>query len=499
MQKAPGRYRHVGFNRLTAMMAIATAAVATASCEKATATHAFSTVLRVGVAQLSATDPTQGLQPLSQILAVENLMRTGEDGRMQPGLAQSWASSRDGRVLTIKLRSDVTFHDGSRLDATTVASLLPAALRTSMGPMFSDVVSLRPTSPESIEITFREASPFLLESLEAPIQKPGPTLIGTGPFAVAPNSTTDLTAYSRYYLGPPAIGTVRVQTYPSIRTAWAEMLRDNLDMLWEVGPTALDSIQHSSNTSVFTFTRRYQHVIAFNPKAPALAAPEIRQALNFAIDRASIVRNALNDYGSASSGPIWPRHWAFRSDLPQFTYDPKRAAAIISRHSPRLRFTCLVSPDSIDERIALEVKRQLGVVGVEMTVEEASREQIVERGTHGRFEAAVEEVISGPTLVRPYLMWHSNSSRNWANLGNSTVDAALDSVRHASSETAYKDAVAGLQHAFMTDPPAIFLAWSVRARAVSTRFHVATEEGRDVIWTVRLWKPATDERQASRH
>lgn len=499
MQKAPGGDRHVGFKRLIARTAVVIVAVAAGSCEKAAATRASSTILRVGVAQLSATNPTQGLQQLSQILWLENLMRTGEDGRMQPWLAESWASSRDGRVLTVKLRSDVTFHDGSRLDATTVASLLPAALRTSMGPMFSDVISLRPVSPSSIEITFREASPFLLESLEAPIQKAGSSLIGTGPFAVAPNSTTDLTAYSRYYLGPPAISTVHVQTYPSIRTAWAEMLRDNLDMLWEVGPTALDSIQHSSNTSVFTFTRRYQHVIAFNPQAPALARREVRQALNFAIDRSSIVRSALNDYGIASSGPVWPRHWAFRPELPQFTFDPKRAAATINRYAPRLRFTCLVSPDSIDERIALEVKRQLAAVGVEMTVEEASRDQIVERGTQGQFEAAVEEVMSGPTLVRPYLMWHSNSPRNWANLGNLTVDAALDGVRHASSEDAYKDAIAALQQAFMTDPPAIFLAWSVRARAVSTRFHVATEEGRDVLGTLRLWRPATDERQASRH
>jgi peptide/nickel transport system substrate-binding protein len=472
------------------------------SCEKTRASQPAllkSSVLRVGVAQASATSPLDGLRQLSQLLAVENLMRTGEDGRMQPWLAESWTSSSDGRVLSIKLRSDVTFHDGSHLDPTTVASLLPAALRTSMGPMFSDVISLRPVSPSSIEITFREASPFLLESLEAPIQKAGPTLIGTGPFAVVANSTTDLTAYNRYYLGPPAISTVRIQTYPSIRTAWAEMLRENLDMLWEVGPNALDSIQHSSNTSVFTYRRKYQHVIAFNPKVAALAAPEVRQALNFAIDRASIVRNALNDYGLASSGPIWPRHWAFQPEMPQFSFDPKRAAALINRYSPDLKFTCLVSPDSIDERIALEVKRQLAAVGVDMTVEEASRDQIVERGTHGRFEAAVEEVISGPTLVRPYLVWHSNSPRNWANLGNLTIDAALDSVRHASSDDAYKDAVAALQQAFMTDPPAIFLAWSVRARAVNTRFHVVTEEGRDVLGTLRLWRPAADERQASRH
>jgi hypothetical protein len=53
----------------------------------------------------------------------------------------------------------------------------------------------------------------------------------------------------------------------------------------------------------------------------------------------------------------------------------------------------------------------------------------------------------------------------------------------------------------MEDPPALFLAWSVRARAVSRRFIVpAAEPGRDVLSTLRLWKPSsTGHQQASRN
>jgi hypothetical protein len=49
--------------------------------------------------------------------------------------------------------------------------------------------------------------------------------------------------------------------------------------------------------------------------------------------------------------------------------------------------------------------------------------------------------------------------------------------------------VAALQRAIVDDPPAIFLAWSQRARAVSTRFHVPVEPGRDILSTLRLWRP----------
>jgi hypothetical protein len=42
------------------------------------------------------------------------------------------------------------------------------------------------------------------------------------------------------------------------------------------------------------------------------------------------------------------------------------------------------------------------------------------------------------------------------------------------------------------DPPAIFLVWSHRTRAVSTRFDVQAEPGRDILSTLRSWRPAAD-------
>ena len=109
------------------------------------------------------------------------------------------------------------------------------------------------------------------------------------------------------------------------------------------------------------------------------------------------------------------------------------------------------------------------------------------------------EVISGPTLFRPYLVWYTSSPFNWGHFGNATIDRSLDEVRQAPSEAAYRIAAGRLQHAFMDDPPAIFLAWSVRARAVSKRFDVQADEGRDVLSTIRLWKPKGIQQRTSRN
>ena len=460
-------------------------------------------LLRVGVAQLSTTSPIAGLRQLSGLLSVEGLARPGEDGQMQPWLAEKWTSTNNGHAVRISLRPNVKFHDGAVLDATVLAALLPEMLRSYMGPLYSELESVKATDSQTVDVTFQHASPLLYESLEATVRKPvANVVIGTGPFAVVGGSTTEMTANVDYYLGRPSIDRIHVETYPSVRAAWAEMLRDRIDMLWEVGSEALDSMKDSTTVSLFTYTRHYQHVVVFNTRAPALRSPSVRRALNLAIDRHALVRNSLRNHGVASSSPVAPRYWALPRESPHLDFDPQRAVSLLGnspRSKPAVHFTCLVSADSVAERVALDVKQQLAAVGVDMTVEEAPRDELVRRAGSGDYEAAVTEVISGPTLLRPYLIWHSGSPVNWGRFGSPSIDAALDNARYAESEDAYRQAVGQLQQAFADDPPAIFLAWSVSTRAVSKRFDVQAEEGRDVLSTVRFWKPSTAQGQASRN
>ena len=85
-------------------------------------------------------------------------------------------------------------------------------------------------------------------------------------------------------------------------------------------------------------------------------------------------------------------------------------------------------------------------------------------------------------------------------MGSPLIDAALDRIRHAPSDDEYRQGVTALQHAIVDDPPAIFLAWGERARAVSRRFDVPVpEDGRDVLSTLRLWRTAVDQRATNRN
>src|SRR5262249_56390250 len=108
------------------------------------------------------------------------------------------------------------------------------------------------------------------------------------------------------------------------------------------------------------------------------------------------------------------------------------------------------------ERMALEIQRQLQMVGVKVELEGLSGDELVTRvSREGDFDAALIDAVSGPVLVRPYLWWHSQGTLNVARFRSEKMDAALDSIRHAATDEAYRRGVALFQSAFIDDPPAI--------------------------------------------
>lgn len=465
--------------------------MATAGCRSSqTGTlHPELVTLRVGVGEAASGSAGGGIRPFVQNLSMEGLIRIAENGRAEPRLARDWTITPNGLMMDLRLKSGVKFHDGSPVTTAAVVKILGSVLPPFMGPVFEDIEHITAIEDDRIQIGFKTASPFLQEALEVQLRKSDQPNIGTGPFRIAESdSLNELRANDEYYLGRPSIDRIVVTNYPSIRAAWADLLRDRIDMLYEVSDDAQDSLTGSKSVSVFSFTRPYQYVIAFNLQSPKLKRPEIRRALNAAIDRASLVRDGLNGRGTPSAGPIWPQHWSLSRTVPQLQFDPSAATRWLG--TQRVSFKCLLP--SQYERLGLLVKRQLELVGVEMQIEETTPDRVFQVLGTGAFEAVFLDMVSGPSLFRTYEWWHSKGSFNPGSLGSPPIDATLDRIRHAASDDEYRAAVAGFQRAIVDNPPAIFLAWSQRARAVNRRFDVVTEPGRDILTTLRLWRPTND-------
>jgi ABC-type transport system substrate-binding protein len=304
-----------------------------------------------------------------------------------------------------------------------------------------------------------------------------------------------MSGFARYYLGAPAISKIEVTAYANGRAAWADLLRSKVDMLYEVGPDAID-LTPGSQVALYAFDRPYQYMVLLNPRKKALASPEIRRALNEALDRTALVRDGLRNHGTPSTGPVSSQHWAYSEQRGTFRYAPAQAAAILQK--AKLRITCLTPAEAPYDRLALIVKQQLAAVGVDLDVQEATPDQINKVFAARDFEAVLVDFISGWSLYRPYRWWHSNGANNLV-YSEPSVDAALDRIHHAVNDQDYKSGVEAFQKAVAASPPALFLAWGQRSRAVARAFEVPAQPGRDVLASLRLWRPPADNRKATNH
>ena len=196
-----------------------------------------------------------------------------------------------------------------------------------------------------------------------------------------------------------------------------------------------------------------------------------------------------------------PQHWVYDASLSQVPYDPSLAIALLGtpgsgdqlgNREARIAFTCLVPRNfALLERLALVTQKQLYDVGVDMSLESVPIDEFNRRLVEGRFDAAILDLIGGPSIVRVYQFWLSPNEKTGMNLfgySNPTVDRWLLNLRHAPDDNSYRAAAVQLQKVMAEDPPALFIAWNERTRAVNRRFVVPDATDRDVLFTLREWR-----------
>jgi ABC-type transport system substrate-binding protein len=159
-----------------------------------------------------------------------------------------------------------------------------------------------------------------------------------------------------------------------------------------------------------------------------------------------------------------------------------------------LRLTCLVPARfSILEQIALEVQRQLSDVGVDIHFDVQPFDVYEKRLNAGDFETVLVDLVGGPSLSRASIMWRSpkrSDALKIFNYDNPVTEALFETLRTSPNDAVTRIEVKKLQQAFLDNPPAIFLAWNERSRAVRTEFRVNVEAGADPLST--LWRWETD-------
>jgi len=460
-----------------------------------------------------------GVRALAAQLSVESLTQLGMDGRSTPKLAESWWWSKGGLELNVNLRPGIQFHDGTPLTATLASQLIAAVIAVqsnrALYTSFRDIVSVRAVGDRQIVFDLSQPSALLPDDLEFPLTH-GKATVGTGPYRIVTedDSGVVLDRFDRYYFGPPKIPRVVIKPFDTLRTAWTSLLRGDVDMVTDVPPDAVEFISNDQ-VRVISFGRRYQYLVAFNSARAPFNNSLVRRALNMAVDRDALIKNALQGRGIPSTGPLWPKNWAYNTSVASYRFDPALAATLLNSagftadirrdgRQRRFRFTCLIPEDfSVAERVALEVQKQLFNVGVDMQFEVVPIKEFTVRVTEGRFDAMLIDLISGPTVGRSYMFWRSArrfpGGLNTFGYENAEAERSFDLLRTSTNNVATQSAFTKLQEILLNDPPALFLAWNQRSRAVSRRFQIVQDQQRDPadpVYSIWQWTTAADERLA---
>jgi peptide/nickel transport system substrate-binding protein len=495
-----------GARGLIGGLVIAACLPACASCrrETASATPQGQLNVRLGIAVPPIGVPTAGVPELVKGLYGETLFFPDRNGSPQRRLCERWQWLEDGSVLEITLKKGVTFHDGTPLDAATAAKVLPERFAENRWSVsYRSVTRFEVVDDLTLRLHLNRPEAFLLDDLtDARITR---GFIGTGPFAIEGTVTEQaarLHAYRAYHQGQPQVNTVDIRRYPSQRNAWAAMMRDEINVLYEVSREAAPFVEAENTVQSYPLLRSYVNALFFNVRHPVLSRREVRQALSYAIDRDAIVRDVMEGRGERADSPVWKYHWAYSTAQKTYDFNPDLARVKLDAAGftegrvgaaggmpSRFRFTCLIlGNDSRFERVALVLQKQLYDVGVDMRVEPVDFRQLLERFSSGKFDAVFTEAISGRSLTWLYRQWRSNPTHALGQLdsGYTAADATLDRLRETLKESEIKRLVGDLQRVFYEDPPAIFVAWPQTSRAVSADLTVPYEPNADVIG--RIWR-----------
>jgi peptide/nickel transport system substrate-binding protein len=452
--------------------------------------------------------PKSGRSPLVDLAGMfssEPLVAAAWDGRPVFRLAESLVESEDGLQLTVTLRSDVRFHTGDPITAPVVRDLL--AKKTAVLPEIAGIVAL---DDRRLQFSLHKASSVKPEDLSTMLVDSNEReRIGlrTGPFRLVSSEPMVLERFDGYYQGKPSVERMELREYSTHRAAWTGMMRREVNFLHEVSRDAIDFVEAGGDIRAYPLLRPYYTALVFSMRHPVLKRREVRVAINEALDRNELVRNAMRGHGRIAEGPFWPYHWAYPQGRFPVAFNPEAAKLRLeasglqvstgSAHQmpARFAFTCLVlAGDDRFERIAQLVQRQLYAVGIDMQIEPLTLKELQPRLSSGDFEAFLLEEAGGRMLSWAYRFWHTPGPgpRSFPMTGYSAADDAFDRLQVARSDEEVREALSDVMHVLRADPPAAFLVWPREARAADVSLDIPYETDRDVfgaLWRLTLANP----------
>lgn len=317
-----------------------------------------------------------------------NLFDLQDDLTFGPELAESWSFSEDKKVLTVKLRQDVKWHDGEQFTADDVVYTYMAMSHPEYTGTRSNVVSplvgyedfkagkttdfqgVTKVDEYTVNFNFVNPIPNALDNVNfiiipehifskyavkdlSTVPESTTNPIGTGPFKFGKmivNEIYELDRNDDYFEGAPYLDKV-IWKIVNQDVAAGLLETGEIDVYDEISPADIQIISDIEGVKVYeTADFGYQYVgfqlnkrskadvenNVFDPSKmtpnPKLQSKELRQAIAYAINRQGIVDGLLEGHGQIMNTPMPPVSWAAASpdQINTYPFDTAKAKEVLA-------------------------------------------------------------------------------------------------------------------------------------------------------------------------
>jgi peptide/nickel transport system substrate-binding protein len=360
----------------------------------------------------------------------DSMVASAPDNSLIPGLAQSWDFAQDAMSVVLHLRPGVKFHDGTPFNAAAVKFNYDRELDPNndynkagtwkLQPQFAGNIAVpveviddltvrinfKAPLPPDLNLAYMTTAPHEMESATA-IQTAGTSYgdhpVGTGAYKFSSwdrGQRIVLDANTDYWGGQPQFDRVILVpiTDPDARVAALQAGTVDVDM--DISGDQLTAIANNPNFTAYQRTTSHAwHILLNQNTVPELKDKRVRMALNYAVNKDSIVHDILADQGTVAKGFMSSAYgeWVEPS-LPGFPYNPDLANQLMADAGfpngsgfPQLAMNIPTDATLVGKPIPMSeaIQSDLAAIGVNITLQPSDFGAWVGQVGKGNFQIAV--------------------------------------------------------------------------------------------------------------
>jgi peptide/nickel transport system substrate-binding protein len=350
----------------------------------------------------------------------DSLLRESPDAEVEPWLATEWSYDETKTVLTMTLRDDVTFTDGTKFDADVAAqNILRFKNGTSPNASYlANVADATAVDPTTLQITLSQPDPALLNYLaqnagaqESPAafgaadEQTNP--VGSGPYVLDTEQSVVGSTYvftkNEDYWAPEEqhFDTLTINVYDNIQTQVNAIQGGQVDGVNLIDNSANDQVE-STGYQLVTHELDWAGLILFDRAgqlAPELGNVQVRQAIAHAVDRDAILKAANNGLGTVTGQVFGENNPAYDESLDDtYDYDPDAAKQLLADAGYPDGFTLQMPQVQIGTTVVYDLLEQyLGDVGITVEYTQLPLSQAIPDLLSAKYPASFFVLQQDPT------------------------------------------------------------------------------------------------------